>query len=55
VTGAEIGGAIKNVLAIGCGVVEGAGLGPSVTAVGKPAATSCAKVGPDNTAIGACG
>ena len=25
VTGAEIGGAIKNVLAIGCGVVEGAG------------------------------
>ncbi|WP_439532659.1 NAD(P)H-dependent glycerol-3-phosphate dehydrogenase [Polymorphobacter sp.] len=27
VTGAEIGGAVKNVLAIGCGVVEGAGLG----------------------------
>lgn len=25
--GAEIGGAVKNVLAIGCGVVEGAGLG----------------------------
>ncbi len=27
VTGAEIGGAVKNVLAIGCGVAEGAGLG----------------------------
>jgi glycerol-3-phosphate dehydrogenase (NAD(P)+) len=27
VTGAEIGGAVKNVLAIACGVVEGAGLG----------------------------
>ena len=27
ITGAEIGGAVKNVLAIGCGVVEGAGLG----------------------------
>ena len=27
VTGAEIGGAVKNVLAIGCGVVDGAGLG----------------------------
>ena len=27
VMGAEIGGAVKNVLAIGCGVVEGAGLG----------------------------
>lgn len=27
VIGAEIGGAIKNVLAIGCGVVDGAGLG----------------------------
>lgn len=27
VAGAEIGGAVKNVLAIGCGVVEGAGLG----------------------------
>lgn len=27
VIGAEIGGAVKNVLAIGCGVVEGAGLG----------------------------
>lgn len=27
VVGAEIGGAVKNVLAIGCGVVEGAGLG----------------------------
>jgi glycerol-3-phosphate dehydrogenase (NAD(P)+) len=27
VTGAEIGGAVKNVLAIGCGVADGAGLG----------------------------
>ena len=27
VTGAEIGGAVKNVLAVACGVVEGAGLG----------------------------
>jgi len=27
VIGAEIGGAVKNVLAIGCGIVEGAGLG----------------------------
>ncbi|MGL5839737.1 MAG: NAD(P)H-dependent glycerol-3-phosphate dehydrogenase, partial [Sphingorhabdus sp.] len=27
VTGAEIGGAVKNVLAIACGVVDGAGLG----------------------------
>ena len=27
VTGAEIGGAVKNVLAIACGIVEGAGLG----------------------------
>ncbi|MFM2409895.1 MAG: glycerol-3-phosphate dehydrogenase, partial [Pseudomonadota bacterium] len=27
VIGAEIGGAVKNVLAIGCGVVDGAGLG----------------------------
>ena len=27
VVGAEIGGAVKNVLAIACGVVEGAGLG----------------------------
>ena len=27
VVGAEIGGAVKNVLAIGCGVVDGAGLG----------------------------
>jgi glycerol-3-phosphate dehydrogenase (NAD(P)+) len=27
VTGAEVGGAVKNVLAIACGVVEGAGLG----------------------------
>lgn len=27
VTGAEIGGAVKNVLAIGCGMVDGAGLG----------------------------
>lgn len=27
VTGAEIGGAVKNVIAIACGVVEGAGLG----------------------------
>lgn len=32
VTGAEIGGAIKNVLAIGCGVVEGAGLGQNARA-----------------------
>ncbi len=27
IVGAEIGGAVKNVLAIGCGVVDGAGLG----------------------------
>lgn len=27
VTGAEVGGAVKNVLAIACGIVEGAGLG----------------------------
>jgi len=32
VTGAEIGGAIKNVLAIACGVVEGAGLGKNARA-----------------------
>jgi len=32
VTGAEIGGAIKNVLAIACGVVEGAGLGQNARA-----------------------
>lgn len=32
VIGAEIGGAIKNVLAIGCGVVEGAGLGRNARA-----------------------
>ncbi|MBK5263618.1 MAG: NAD(P)-dependent glycerol-3-phosphate dehydrogenase [Alphaproteobacteria bacterium] len=32
VIGAEIGGAIKNVLAIGCGVVEGAGLGQNARA-----------------------
>ena len=32
VTGAEIGGAVKNVLAIGCGVVEGAGLGQNARA-----------------------
>lgn len=30
--GAEIGGAVKNVLAIGCGVVEGAGLGRNARA-----------------------
>jgi len=30
--GAEIGGAVKNVLAIGCGVVEGAGLGQNARA-----------------------
>ncbi|MBS0284274.1 MAG: glycerol-3-phosphate dehydrogenase, partial [Proteobacteria bacterium] len=29
---AEIGGAVKNVLAIACGVVEGAGLGPNARA-----------------------
>lgn len=32
VAGAEIGGAIKNVLAIACGVVEGAGLGQNARA-----------------------
>ena len=32
VVGAEIGGAVKNVLAIGCGVVDGAGLGLSARA-----------------------
>lgn len=32
VTGAEIGGAVKNVLAIGCGVVEGARLGQNARA-----------------------
>ncbi|WP_373474649.1 NAD(P)H-dependent glycerol-3-phosphate dehydrogenase [Sphingorhabdus sp.] len=32
VTGAEIGGAVKNVLAIGCGVVDGAGLGQNARA-----------------------
>ncbi len=32
VAGAEIGGAVKNVLAIGCGVVEGAGLGQNARA-----------------------
>lgn len=32
VTGAEIGGAIKNVIAIACGVVEGAGLGQNARA-----------------------
>jgi len=32
VAGAEIGGAVKNVLAIACGVVEGAGLGQSARA-----------------------
>ena len=32
VIGAEIGGAVKNVLAIGCGVVEGAGLGRNARA-----------------------
>jgi len=32
VIGAEVGGAIKNVLAIGCGVVEGAGLGKNARA-----------------------
>jgi len=32
VTGAEIGGAVKNVLAIACGVVEGAGLGQNARA-----------------------
>lgn len=32
VIGAEIGGAVKNVLAIGCGVVEGAGLGQNARA-----------------------
>ncbi len=31
-TGAEIGGAVKNVLAIACGVVEGAGLGQNARA-----------------------
>lgn len=30
--GAEIGGAVKNVLAIGCGIVEGAGLGRNARA-----------------------
>ncbi|QTD54482.1 NAD(P)H-dependent glycerol-3-phosphate dehydrogenase [Parasphingorhabdus cellanae] len=32
IVGAEIGGAVKNVLAIGCGVVEGAGLGQNARA-----------------------
>ena len=32
VTGAEIGGAVKNVLAIACGVVDGAGLGQNARA-----------------------
>ena len=32
VTGVEIGGAMKNVLAIACGIVEGAGLGESARA-----------------------
>ena len=32
VIGAEIGGAVKNVLAIGCGVVDGAGLGQNARA-----------------------
>jgi glycerol-3-phosphate dehydrogenase (NAD(P)+) len=32
VAGAEVGGAVKNVLAIACGVVEGAGLGQSARA-----------------------
>src|SRR6185295_2019946 len=32
VTGAEIGGAVKNVLAIACGVVEGRGLGQNARA-----------------------
>ena len=32
ITGAEIGGAVKNVLAIGCGVVDGAGLGQNARA-----------------------
>ncbi len=32
VVGAEIGGAVKNVLAIGCGVVEGRGLGQNARA-----------------------
>ena len=32
VTGAEIGGAVKNVLAIACGIVEGAGLGQNARA-----------------------
>ena len=32
VAGAEIGGAVKNVLAIGCGVVEGKGLGENARA-----------------------
>jgi glycerol-3-phosphate dehydrogenase (NAD(P)+) len=32
VIGAEIGGAVKNVLAIACGVVEGAGLGQNARA-----------------------
>lgn len=32
IIGAEIGGAVKNVLAIGCGIVEGAGLGQNARA-----------------------
>jgi len=32
VTGAELGGAIKNVLAIGCGIIEGRGLGDNARA-----------------------
>jgi len=31
IVGAQVGGAVKNVLAIGCGIVEGRGLGDNAT------------------------
>ena len=40
VVGAEIGGAVKNVLAIACGVVEGAGLGSNARAISAARAGS---------------
>jgi len=45
VVGAEIGGAVKNVLAIACGVVDGAGLGQNARAVRstRQSTTACWK------------